>query len=184
MAVGILATDGWIQHLPFQGGPRPSPYGQVDGTFQGVIAGDGDASGGNITLSGRLSFERKEDWVYILGGTHTRANAIVTGDVFEQVNTGPLIPTDAVAVAINNATYEWGGATLPIANNAISLSPSTGLAKATGMPIFGDKRIPGIFLMYAAGWETNTNGVTFSAQLWGWIIKYESFFRFVRPAVG
>lgn len=184
MAVAILATDGWIQHLPFQGGQRPSPYGQVDGTFQGLIAGDGDATGGNLTLSGRLSFDRKEDWVYIVGGTHTRVNALISGDVFEQLNTGPLIPTSAVATTVTNATYEYGGLAAAITANALTMTQSQGLAKVTGMPIFGDKKIPGIFLMYAAGWESNTDGATYVANIWGWIIKYESFFRNVRPQVG
>lgn len=184
MAVAHISTDGWIQHLEFVGGPRPTPYGPMDGVFYGLMAVDGDATGGNVTLNGRLSFDRKEDWVYIVGGSHTRANDLVGGDVFEQVNTGPLIPTAAVATTVTNPTFEFGGVVLPITGNALKFTPVIQQSKAVGLPIFGDKRIAGIFLMYAAGFEVNTNLVTYTAQIWGWLIKYSTFFRGVRPEVG
>jgi len=182
MAIAATRTDDWIQHLPFIGGQRPSPYGMVDGVFYGTLATTGDASGGNVTVNGRLSEEKKEDWVYIIGGTHARINGLIGGDVFEQVNTGPLTPTDVLS--ITNPTFEWGGVNVQITGNAVAFTPVVGQSKVLGLPVFGDKRIPGIFLMYAAGWETNSNTSLYSAQIWGWIIRYQSFFRNVSPQLG
>ena len=183
MAVAVVETDTWLQHLLFTGGPRPTPFGPVDGVFYGLMAGTGAAGGGNFSLSGRLSFDRKEDWVYIVGGTHTRQGSeAASGDVFEQVNTGPLIPTQVSG--INNPTFEWGGVVQNITANNLTITPVSGQTKVTGMPIFGDKHLAGVFLMYAAGWETNIDGATYSAQIWGWIIKYQSFFRNRPPSAG
>ena len=181
MAVAALLTDVWLSHLEFVGPPRETNYGPMDGLFYGTMAIDGDLTGGNVTLSGRLSFDRKEDWVYVVGGTHTRVNTALAGDVFEQINTGPLIPTTALATTVTNPTFEYGGVSRAIDGNAVTIAPEGGRQKVNGMAIFGDKKIPGVFLMYASGWETNTNGATYVASIWGWIIKYPSFFRGVVP---
>jgi len=186
MAVAILATDTWLNHLPFVGGQRPSPFGMVDGIWYGLGAGDGAAGGGNFTISLRLSEERKEDWVYILGGIAASVNTPLASDVFVQVNTGPLIPTGAVATTVNNPSFSSGGVWGGVVNNAISASHnlSGGSAAGVGMPIFGDKRIPGLFLMMAMGAEANVDGATYQLSSWGFLIKYESFFRNVRPSLG
>lgn len=182
MAVALIATDDWIQHLVFGGGPRPTPYGPMDGVFYGLMAVAGDATGGNVTINGRLSVERKEDWVYIVGGTHTRVNsALISGDNFEQINTGPAIST---GVAVTNPTFEYGGLNRNIGGNAVTFTPVDQHSKVVGMPIFGDRSIPGVFLMYAVGWETNGDTALYSAQMWGWIIRRQSFFRNVLPSVG
>ena len=183
MAVAILATDGWIQHLPFVGGPRPTEFGPVDGIWYGLVAGDGDASAGNVSLNGRLSFDRKEDWIYIFGGMTTTKNAVAGEAVFTQINTGPLIPTGAVATTVNNPSFSIGGNADPVTGHALTTGDITsgGNDRRRGMPIFGDKRIPGIFLMLAAGWETNTDGATYQMSSWGFLIKYNSFFRDVPP---
>lgn len=186
MAVAITATDGWIQHLPFVGGQRPSPYGQVDGIWYGLIAGDGDAGGGNFTINGRLSEDRKEDWVYLLGNISSSLNTDSGQEGFTQVNTGPLIPTEATTTTVRNPSFTVGGTFQGISNGAITTSQNVngGIDPRAGMPIFGDKRIPGIFLMLAALWQNNVDGTTYQMSAWGWLIKYESFFRNVRPAVG
>jgi len=186
MGIAHISIDGWIQHLPFVGGQRPSAYGPVDGIWYGLVAGDGDASGGNVTLNGSLSFDRKEDWVYILGAITASKNGSGEGEVFLQANSGPLIPTDAVATTVRNPSFSTGGQMLAIANNSVSLATSLtgGAFPFAGMPIFGDKRITGTFLMNAAGFEINTDGATYQMSSWGFLIKYESFFRNVRPSVG
>jgi len=183
MAIAVIETDTWIQHLEFVGGQRQTPYGPVDGLFYGTMAGTGDATGGNFTLNGRLSEERKTDRVYIFGGSHTRVNSeAVPGDVFEQVNTGPLSSTGVAS--ITNPTFESGGVRQVISSNAVSFPLVWTLDKCQGMPMFGDRNIPGVFLMYAAGWEDNVDTVLYSAQLWGWYIRYQGFFRGVSPNLG
>jgi len=186
MAVAIVATDTWLQHLPFEGGPRPSPFGQVDGVWYGLVAGDGDASGGNLTLNARLSEARKEDWVYILGAINTVRNGATDDECFNQVNSGPLIATAAVATTVRNVSFSRGGIALGMANNNLVVTDKFdgGTDPRAGMPIFGDKRIPGIFLMLAAGWDNNIDGTTYVLSAWGFLIRYQSFFRFANPNIG
>lgn len=187
MAVAILATDSWIQHLPFVGGRRSSPFGEVDGVWYGLVAGDGDASGGNISLNGRLSFDRKEDWVYILGALETTTNQSLGGDdTLTQVNTGPLIPTAAVATTVQNPSFMITGDAGPGAAGIVTSAhrANGGSDYRAGMPIFGDKRLDGIFLMLAAAWATNTDGATYQMSSWGFLIEYQSFFRNRPPSFG
>jgi len=186
MAVAILETDGWIQHLPFQGGPRQTVEGPVDGIWYGLVSGDGDASGGNLTLNGRLSFERKEDWVYILKGFSASTNDVLNREMFLQANTGPLIPTQS---AVQNPSFSFGGAIRGIDNNAIAImteaaGASPAMPPFPGLPIFGDKRIAGVFLMLAAGFAINTDTVSYQMSAWGWLVRYQGFFRNVSPPVG
>jgi len=183
MAVAIIATDTWIQHLLFTGGQRSTPFGMVDGIWYGLVSGDGDASGGNITLNGSLSFDRKEDWVYILGNISSSRNTATSTDAFTQINTGPIIPT---ASAVTNPSFSVAGSPFAVVNNAIATTQQTtgGSDPRSGMPIFGDKRLAGTFLMCAAGYQDNVNGETYQMSVWGWLINYSGFFRGVRPEVG
>lgn len=187
MAVAVIATDTWIQHLPFQGGPRQTVEGPVDGVWYGLVSGDGDASGGNLTLNGSLSFDRKEDWVYILKGfSATNNDPVVNMEMFLQANTGPLIPT---ASAVQNPSFNFGGALRGIDGNAIAIMNEAGASSPAmppfpGLPIFGDKRISGTFLMLAAGFAINTDTVTYQMSAWGWLVRYQGFFRRTNPALG
>lgn len=148
------------------------------------MAVDGDVSGGNVSLSGQLSFERKEDWVYILGNVSMSANTVSDiGDTLTQVNTGPLIPT---LPGTTNPSFSIGGQSRIIVNNAISVSQLVdgGADPRAGMPIFGDKRLSGAFLMIAGATEANIDGATYQLSAWGWLVNYSSFFRNVNPIVG
>lgn len=183
MAVALLETDSWIQHLVFTGPQRPTDFGPADGVWYGLLSVAGDASGGNVTLNGRLSEDRKEDWVYVpmASAIHRNSTTGATSNYFEQLNTGPLIPT---STAVNNPTFNYGGTGVGITGNAITVQNTTQTKDFYGMPIFGDKRIPGIFLMYAVGFETNTDTVLYTASIWGWLFRYNGFFRGVAPSVG
>lgn len=185
MAISTTSIDGWIQHLPFEGGPRPSLAGPVDGVWYGNVSGPGDASGGNVTLQGQLSEARKEDWVYVIQAASATINTLTDQEMFIQLNTGPLIPT---STAVVNPTFNFGGSMRAIANNAISImsddGSNTGPFPFQGLPIFGDKRIPGVFLMMAAGFETNVDLALYTMSAWGWLIRYQGFFRNRPPALG
>lgn len=183
MAVAAILTDTWISHLLFVGGRRQTNFGAVDGIWYGVGSVLGDNTGGNISISCRLSEERKEDWVYVVQDVDLTVNADFDGEAFVQVNTGPLIPT---ATAVTNPTFNQGGAMKGISNNAIAMFKlnSAGASPFQGMPVFGDKKIAGVFLMIAGAFGTNTDGATHTLSAWGWLINYNSFFRNVDPRVG
>lgn len=184
MAVSITAEDSWITHLPFTGGRRQTTYGPVDGLFYGVIAGDGDASGGNVTLNGNVSFDRKEDWIYILQNVSTTFNTALAGvDAFIVAATGPLIPTPT---AVANPAFHVGGEMLNIVNNGVTIFTPTdaGQSPFKDLPVFGDKRIAGPLSLLAAGFEVNTNTVTYQLSVFGFLVRYQSFFRNLAPATG
>jgi len=182
VAVGYSRTDDWIRHLVFEG-RRETVYGPVDGIWYGVLSGDGDATGGNFTLNGRLSYNRKEDWVYILGGVTLSRNDETESRAYIIVNTGPQVSTGS---AVNNPSFPKGGVMKAISGNNISVLDLAdgGADSRSGMPIFGDKSIAGLFLMIAAGIESNTNLVTYQLSSWGWLVRYQGFFRNRDPRVG
>jgi len=182
MAIALLETDTWLSHLVFTGGRRETEFGPLDGMFYGVLSVAGDATGGNVTINGRLSFDRKEDWVYVIEGSVMGTNTeTATSDWFEQVNTGPLLPT---ATAVANPTFTVGGPSNPMGASGLTTPASNILKPYYGMPIFGDKRIQGVFLMYAAGFQTNVNLALYTASIWGKLYRYNSFFRNRDPKDG
>ncbi len=175
MSVVISRTDNWLQHLVFTG-PRPTIYGNVDGIFYGVVSGDGDASGGILNLSGLLSVDRKEDWVYVLQSCNAQKNSSVAQDVGVRINSGPLIPTDS---AVQNPSFGKVGASDGVVNHAVSMQHGVagGRDDWQGLVVFGDKKIPGAFTFMATEWTTNEDGIAFTTSLWGWLIRYNNFFR-------
>lgn len=184
MAVAIIATDSWINHLQFTGAQRQTNFGPIDGLFYGVISGTGDATGGNFTLNANISFDRKEDWIYVLQKVSASKNGVFTEDVFVVAATGPLIPTDT---AVANPSFHVGGVTQGIVNNAVTtvaLASGGGALGFEGLPVFGDKRIAGPLSMIAAGFELNSDGNVYQMSVYGWLIRYSGFFRGVAPSVG
>jgi len=183
MAVAIIQTDTWIARLLFTGGRRDSDFGPADGVFYGVVSGDGDASGGNFTLNGLLSFEKKEDWVYLIKKVSVQTNDIRTTEGFIVVSTGPQIITGSSVV---NPSFQVGGDFKNTTNNATSsLALTTGSGDHfTDLLVFGDKKIPGSQGMIAAGLEGNVNGSTATLSVYGLLYRYSSFFRNVGNAFG
>jgi len=184
VAVAVIATDTWLSHLEFTGGRRQTDFGPIDGVFYGVISGDGDASAGNFTLNGNVSFDRKEDWIYILKKFSLTRNDLPAGQVaFAVAATGPVIPTGST---VTNPSFHVGGTLFEVTGNAVSVfDVNTGGGKQfEDIPIFGDKRLPGPLSMIAAGFQTNDNTVTYQLSVYGWLIKYQSFFRNLVPSTG
>lgn len=182
MAVAIIAVDTWITHLPFSS-PRPSSFGMIDGIFYGVVSGDGDNTGGNFTLNGQISFNRKEDWIYVIQNVSLSRNDVLAGENgFIVAATGPLIPT---ASAVANPSFHSADENMKdITNNVVTIFTPNSPAPFNGMPSFGDKKIAGPLALIAAGLETNTDAVTYQLSIWGFLITYRTFFRGVSPAVG
>jgi len=173
MAVTQTVADTWVNHLQFLE-PRPTENGMVDGVFYGVLSVAGDASGGTLAQNGQLSRDRKEDWVYVMRGVNAQKNSATASDVAVSVATGPLVPT---ATAVNNAVFSRVGLSDTI-NNLSSSDPLTGgKAPWEGMPCFGDKRISGNYGILTVTWTANTNTVIYTVSMWGYLVRYNSFFR-------
>jgi len=182
MAIALIAIDTWISHLSFTGRQRPTDFGPADGVWFGLLSLTGDGSGGNLTLNGQLSFERKEDWVYVpMGSSWTTNSSTTPNTAFEQINTGPLIPT---ATVVNNPSFSFGGLSRNMSGNSLHVQQSDQTKNFYGMPVFGDKKLPGSSLMYALGFQTNVNAVIYTASIWGWLFRYNGFFRNEGPNVG
>jgi len=176
MAVAVVATDSWLSHLEFTGGRRQTEFGPIDGLFYGVLSGTGDGSGGNFTLNGNVSFDRKEDWIYILKkASPTRTGATAT-DVFIVAATGPVIPTSS---AVINPSFHVAGSNFGVVNNAVSVFQlnTGGQSPLEETPLFGDKKLTGPLSLIAAGFEDNVNAVVYQLSIYGWLIRYSSFFR-------
>jgi len=185
MAVATVATDTWLSHLEFVGQRRQTDFGPIDGLFYGVVSTTGDASGGNVSLNGNVSEERKEDWVYIIQrASFSRTGVSGAGfGGFMVAATGPVIPTPT---AVQNASFHIGGDLFGVTNNDVStLALSQGPeAIFKDLPIFGDKRIAGPLQMLACGLEENINGAVYQMSVYGWLIRYAGFFRNVRGDLG
>lgn len=172
----------WLQHLPFTT-PRPSPYGPADGLFYGVVGVTGDGSGGIVTLQGILSSQRKTDWVYLIQriSPQTRA-APVTGDALVQVATGPLIPGIGT-FSQNNPIFS------DLANmrtdSALAVS-CTELNRQGFLPllVFGDDQAFGAWTMINVTLTDNENSADSSFSVWGFIYRYQTFFRGVPARFG
>jgi len=184
MAVAVISTDTWIERLLFTG-RRQTEMGPADGLFFGTLAGTGDASGGNLTLNGLISEQRKEDWVYQIKGLSASINAIAAQEAFIVAATGPLIPT---GTTVANPSFHLSGGMNAIPNNAVTTfglnSGSGGKDIFTDLLVFGDKKIAGTLGLIAMGFETNTNLAIFQLSIWGFLFRYSSFFRNVSPSVG
>ncbi len=177
MAILQEPVDTWIQHLPFTG-QRPTPWGPADGIFSGVVGATGDATGGGVALVGNLSFERKEDWVYLLRHWSGQTDFLSsTMDFRFSLNSGPLVPN---ASAGRQFAQYTGVDNL---NNfaGISVSAPFRTTQAPFQPqdifLFGDKKIPGAFAFFQANFQTNTNAVDYSVSVSGLIFRYATFFR-------
>lgn len=182
MAVAVIATDTWLSRLLFTG-PRPTDFGPADGLFFGVIAGAGDASGGNFTLNGNVSADRKEDWVYLIKGVSASIAAAAAQEAFIVAATGPLIPT---ATTVANPSFHTAGVMESLSSNAVTVYNlnTGGQPPFTDLLVFGDKRIAGPLSLIAMGFQLNTDLAVHQISIWGFLFRYSSFFRNVRPGVG
>lgn len=180
MTITLNIIDTWLQHLPFTG-RRPSVYGPVDGVFYGHAAVAGDASGGVLHIHGIISAARKTDWVYILGGVTGATSSGSAMDAIVNVASGPLIPDLGVSVNEFVSMTKFGslGGT-----NLGGFLPMSGKLMAEGMPVFGDPHISGDFNIVSADFGVNTNLSIYRLDAWGFLVRYNSFFRDVSPALG
>jgi len=182
MAVAQIVTDSWLTHLEFVGGQRQTDFGPIDGLFFGLLGVTGTASGGNVTLNGNISFEKKEDWIYILQKVSGSRNDAITGEqAFIVAATGPLI--GQVGSGLSNPSFHIAGTMQEVVNNAVTIFQRSDGSETPfrDLPVFGDKRITGPLALIAMGFENNTNGVVYQLSVYGWLIRYSTFFRMATP---
>jgi len=181
MTVIANRTDTWIEQLAFTGS-RPSIFGPVDGVWYGHAAVIGDASGGQVHLHGLISAAKKTDWVHVLGGV---TGALNTGGTamaaLINVTSGPAIESPAGASHLSMTVA--GPMQLTPSLGFAAVVPPNGGAGLAGVPLFGDPHIPGNWGVIAVDFETNINTVTYRFDAWGYLIRYQSFFREVSPSV-
>lgn len=172
MAVVTTVVDSWIQNLLFSE-PRDIAGQLTDGLWYGNLGVDGDASGGNVSLLGQVSFDRKEDWVYQL--THWGINRNVTAAVRWDLgfSTGPLIV--AGGVALDNPFFFFND----VGTAGVVLGGLVGSAQNAlkDLFLFGDKRIAGDMAFVTARCNTNTNTIAYQVSLAGRLFRYNDFFR-------
>lgn len=173
MSVTFPETDTWLSHLPWVG-PRPTVYGPADGIFFGSLGGTGDASMGTVTLTGLLSAARKEDWIYVLGGYASRGTGVVTTGIMYTFTTGPKIVTQGASLDLQR--FDSTGNVLGFTGPGVAGVPQAS-QPFLGTPLFGDKKVSGDYELYRVFLETNTNTASYHASIWGFLIRYQSFFR-------
>lgn len=182
MSILEQVTDTWLAHLPFTQ-VRQTPYGPADGLFFGNLAVDGDGTGGIVDLQGRISRDRKEDWVYLLKGRSSQVFADNNGEIATFLGTGPVIVAGATTspsfTALDNMVND---ATLAFS------SGSSGNFGSPGRPLeqflFGDRNLAGDYGMITSRFSVNTTAALYQVSIWGFIFRYQSFFRGVPPSRG
>lgn len=177
MSVTESQTDSWIAHLPWTS-PRPTVYGPADGIFAGNLGSTGDATGGTVTMTGLLSLDRREDWIYVLGGYSARRSAGSADEVLFTFQSGPLIVS--TGASLDRPRYDTITTELAKSGNLVAIG---GSQPFLGTPLFGDKRNTGDFELFRVLWNANADLATYQGNLWGFLIRYQSFFRGVPAAV-
>ncbi len=187
MSVAVDLSDSWINHLAFAQ-PRPSAYGLIDGVWSGILAVVGDATGGVTGFDGRLSRERQTDWIYVLGGYCLRRPVNNGADVYIEFRSGPRVPQQ-VALGIDVPTYSVAGPMVVVAptGDPMATFPAGvpgGDTPYLGMYLYGDPSLASTYDMVHAVMNDNVDTALNTLSLWGFMIRYQTFFRGTPPDRG
>lgn len=175
MSVAVSVLDTWFVPELFVGGPRPTPYGPMDGIWFGNIRGSGDVSTGSISLTALLSPRVKRDFVMLLETVSfhsTRGSAAdATSILFP---TGGFVNTGLAHEAPQFKQYGDGD----LGGDGTSGIPTVnGGMPFKGLPLYSGN--PSATLNYTvctATNETNSDGETYRLALWGWLIRRTQFY--------
>lgn len=175
MSVAASSLDIWFTPELFVGGPRPTPYGPMDGAWFGHMLASGDVSGGSISLTGLLSPRVKRDWVMLLETVSfhsTRASGADAGTVL--FATGPF---KTVGLVNEPAQFKWCG-NLGIGGASDSGMPtSEGGMPFKGLPLYtGNPSASLNYSVFTMTNEDNGDGETYRCALWGWLIRRSEYF--------
>jgi len=179
MSIAASSLDIWLTPELFVGGPRPTPYGPMDGTWFGAIRADGDASGGTLSISGLLSPRVKRDWVLILEAYSFHNTRFATGDAASWLfPTGAFNPSGITFEAPQFKQFGDGG-NGGASDSGIPLH--TGGMPFRGLPLYTGNPSPTLnYTVFTASNEANGDGEIYRVALWGWIIRRSQFYHGVR----
>lgn len=184
MSVEIQRTDDWLSQLAFSS-PRPSPFGLIDGLWWGMMSGNGDASGGVLAFDGDLSEARKTDWVRILGGWSVRSpSTTAVASCYIEFQTGPKIVGNQAG--IDRPTFSAVGDMREFPDSAdpmISVTNAGSGQPLIGIPLYADPALPGPYELLHVSTDPNVNGKLTTVSLWGFLIRYQTFFRGIPPGI-
>ena len=185
MSVEEARVDDWLSHLAFTS-PRPSAFGLTDGLFWGMMSVTGDATGGIVAFDGDLSEARKTDWIYILGGYSLRSSSTtLIGNSYVEFQTGPKIVGSGAG--IDRPTFSVAG---PVDGPTAGVDPMQTVTRTRGgaqpflgMPLYADPALAGNYEMVHAMLNINADARLFTFSMWGFLVRPQSFFRGVSPAL-
>jgi len=172
----VNPIDTWIVNTLFVGGPRTTPYGPMSGVWHGYIQAAGDNTGGTVVLEGRISNDRKYDYVHILEGVSMSHTGAFSGDNFTlDLNGGPRLNTDYAANQI--PTFTVSGDFREGVNRASWPGSQGGGFPFPGLPLYTETKSNLPYSMAVANFAANSDNDVYRFALWGWILTYNQFYR-------
>lgn len=182
MSVVLTRVDAsWLTLQP-AAALTPRAFGQPAGLFFAGISVTGDASGGQVLMQGALSFEKKQEFFYEwMGVSATSDNVDQAGDrATLELNTGPRInsPDDLFSNVVMRDQVIGLGDTNP---NLTVWTFALGNAGLIPMIAYGDKSIPGVFVMVQIQYGVNDLADEYFLFGWGFYYRYQTLFRGVPP---
>jgi len=163
----------------------PGLLGSPAGLFFLGMAATGDAGGGVVAMTGELTFDKKQEYIYEWQhvSVFTDSN-LSNGDNGElTILSGPRIPNPAAN--FTNPVYRElrvGTGSNTIGNTVWDFI----LGSKGNKPIvsYGDKSLAGSFNLVAMVFGVNDLAVTYFVFAWGLYYRYQTVFRGVPVGVG
>lgn len=184
MSVNTSPLDAdWLTTVPAVGLPS-GRLGQPAGLFFVGMAVTGDLSGGGVTLTGGLSFTKKQEFIYewVAIGSFTDSILQVGDSVELTLNSGPILPAGLFGNAFTNVTFkDQAVATINAFSDFSAARFTLGQGGQVPMIGYGDTRLSGNFSMIIVRWEVNDLADEYFAFGWGFYYLYQTFFRGFRP---
>jgi len=182
MSVSTAPTDAtWLTTVPLAN-MLPRSLGIPAGLFYVGMSVTGDASGGGVTLSGELTFAKKQEHVYEWQGINSFTDSVLrSGDAVElTLNSGPRIH-DPSGI-FNNITFREQVVAVGNSFSGNTMAPLL-LGSGTRSPFvgYGDKDLAGVYTPIIVRWQVNDLAVEYFVFGWGYYYRYQTFFRGLPP---
>jgi len=179
MSVATSVLDTWFTPELFVGGPRPTPYGPMDGIWFGNLRASGDVTAGTISLTALLSPRIKRDFILMLETVSFHSTRSISTDAFTILfATGAFINT---GLAHEPAQFKWAGNLIAGAASDSAVPTAAGPPPFKGLLLYTGNPSPSLnYSVVTATNEVNADGETYRLALWGWLIRREQFFHGLR----